>query len=138
MIESCHREVVELHAFFSSWFEGRVVNDDETFARVARVLADDFVYIGVDGSVRGREEVLGSIRAHHGAHAADGHGLRIYIRHFEGRWSSAGVALTTYEEQQFVDGVPNARLSTAIFRRSENAPEGVLWFHLHEVGLPPA
>ncbi|MFX0092506.1 MAG: hypothetical protein ACFFBD_12150 [Candidatus Hodarchaeota archaeon] len=43
--------------------------------------------------------------------------------------------MTTYEEWQEIDGQTIARLSTALFRKCFDAPNGVEWLHAHETWL---
>lgn len=132
MIEACYREVVDLHAFFEAWFSGRVRRSETSFARVAHALAEDFRYIDRAGGLRGQRDVLASISDQHGQHP----GFGIEIRNFDPRFESQPYAVVVYEEHQTLDDVPNARVSTAVFRRSNRAPEGVEWVHLHETTLP--
>lgn len=136
MIDSCRREVEELHAFFQVWFEATVPDDDATFARVAEALAEDFELITPDGRRRDRDTILASIRDGYGDHAGEGKEFRIEIHDVRGRLLVDDGALLTYEEWQVSDGSENRRLSSAWFRRVEEAPRGVRWIHLHETALP--
>lgn len=136
MIDACRREIEELHVFFEEWFEAAVPDDDVTFARVAEALAEDFELISPDGRRRDRDTTLASIRGGYGEHAGEGKEFRIEIHDLRVRWALDGGALLTYEEWQTSDGSENRRLSSAWFRRAEEAPRGVRWVHLHETALP--
>ncbi len=43
--------------------------------------------------------------------------------------------LVTYEEGQRIDGDWDWRVSSGLFRRAADAPNGVEWVHLHETRL---
>lgn len=133
---ACRAEIVGLHDFFERWFEGRLPDEDDAFARVADALAEGFELIDPDGSRRDREEILVSIRSGHGSHAASGRSFGIRIENVEARALGEGLALATYEEWQSVDGEENGRVSSALFGSDPDAPDGVAWLHLHETRLP--
>ncbi|MGB0385855.1 MAG: hypothetical protein ACPGWR_13635 [Ardenticatenaceae bacterium] len=44
--QRCKTDLIELHHFFQAWFAGRLPPTDESFARLANVLSDQFVIIG--------------------------------------------------------------------------------------------
>lgn len=136
MIDACRREIEELHVFFQGWFEATVPDDEVTFARVAEALAEDFELISPDGRCRDRDSVLAWIRDGYGVHAGDGKEFRIEIRDVNHRFIVDDGALLTYEEWQTSDGSENRRLSSAWFRRADEAPRGVRWVHLHETAVP--
>ncbi|MDX1622850.1 MAG: DUF4440 domain-containing protein [Gemmatimonadota bacterium] len=133
---ACRAEVVDLHDFFAAWFEGRLPDEEDAFARVADALAEGFELIGPDGSRRGREEILASIRSNHASHAVADRSFAIRIERVEPRRLGGGLVLATYEEWQTIDGEENGRVSSALFRREPDAPRGVAWIHLHETRLP--
>ena len=62
--------------------------------------------------------------------------FRIWIEGFQLRLVSGNLALATYEEWQEVEGQVTARLSSALFQRKENTPNGLVWLHVHETRLP--
>ncbi len=134
MDERCQREIRDLHRFFEAWFTGRVPNDAWAFARLDRALADGFEIITPDGQRVDKAQLLEHVRSAHGAHAAIG--FVIEIRRPRVRFREPPVCLVTYEEwQRHDDGPWNVRLSSALFRESEDSPHGVAWLHVHEVGL---
>jgi len=122
-------EIVELHAFFEGWFRGDL--DADAFSRLEEALAEGFVMIGPDGEGRRRGPLLEGIRAGREAHP----GIEIEIRNPRTVFEGGEHALLTYEEWQEGEDGPTGRISTALFRRDEGAPRGVVWVHLHETWL---
>lgn len=133
MDERCEREIRELHRFFVDWFVGRIPDDDPSFARLERALMERFRIVTPEGQVIDKVSLLGRLRSAHGVRAD--RSLTIDIRNVRVRHLEPPLCLLTYEEWQHLDGVPNGRLSTVLFREDATAPHGVAWLHVHEVGL---
>ena len=137
MEQRCRREVDDLHRFFVDWFTGTIPNDGSEFDRLDGALADEFQIISPNGRRVDKPQLLERVRCAHGAHADDG--FRIEIRYVEVRFVEPPLCLLTYEEWQRRGDDPwDGRLSSAWFRESEDAPNGVRWLHVHEVGLDDA
>lgn len=125
MIDDVEREVRGLHAFFERWFRG----EGGALERAERALAPDFQLVGPRGTRDDRASILAAIASARGGRSAS---FRIAVERFAVRWEGEGACLVTYEEHQSEGDERTARLSTALFRRSERAPCGVEWVHLHE------
>ena len=137
MEEQCRQEVLELHQFFQDWFNGVLEPTDESFARFADVIDEDFVLISPSGRMTGRAPLVERLRGAHGS--AKESGSRIWIESYRLHRLAGDFAVVTYEEwQEGRDGEAGGRLSTAFFGRREGMPNGVVWLHLHEVWLPPS
>jgi hypothetical protein len=125
------REVNEFHAFLADWFSGRTAADSGILAAQAQRFAADMQYISPTG---GRvdaatiEQVLGEA---HGSEPS----IVIEIRNATVRRADAASVLVTYEEHQTGGVQDNSRLTTALFVAKADAPNGVGWFHVHEVWL---
>ena len=132
MIPSCRQEIDALHVFFQKWLNGALPGGREGLQRVREALADDFVIISPDARRTGKKSLLRGLLSANG----NWNGGRIWIEHLEGRQLSDELALMMYEEWQQTGDDVRARLSSAIFRKAEGAPEGVEWVHLHEVWMP--
>lgn len=126
----CHREVDRLHDFFQGWLSGSL--DPGSFSRVEDALAPGFAMIGPDGVRRAREPLLDRIRRSRGSRPR----LRIRIRDVTVVHPGEDHCLVTYEEWQDDPEGSAGRISTALFRREDAAPEGVQWVHLHETWIP--
>lgn len=136
--ERCRREVVELHQFFQDWFNGTLGRTDESYARFADVIDDDFVLISPEGRMTPRPPLIERLRGAHGAwkEGGDGKPGRIWIENFRLHRMAGDLAVVTYEEWQEVGGETRARLSTAVMGKRKGTPAGVVWLHLHEVWMP--
>ena len=126
-------EVERLHAFLAGWFRGDLPRDRALFDGVfADRLAPGMVNIQPSGRGLTKAQLLGAIFEGHGANPA----FEIAIRDFRLLFVSAdrGSALATYVEEQRnarnSDPPDNARVSTVLFRLSEDGPP--TWLHLQE------
>jgi hypothetical protein len=134
MDDACKKEVIELHQFFEDWNQGKLAKTEEQFRRFSEAVASDFEIISPGGGSLSRAEILGRVREGHGSSRSTD--FRIWIENYRGRLISDELVLVTYEEWQSQDGKNIGRVSTAVFRREPDAPNGVLWLHVHETWLP--
>ncbi|MEM1201855.1 MAG: hypothetical protein AAGN66_01350 [Acidobacteriota bacterium] len=136
MDERCRREVEGLHAFFQEWFNAEVDETDRVFERFSGVMGDGFVLVSPDGSVAERAPLTAGLRRAYGRWR--GNPGKIWIENYRFHRSGEGWAMVTYDEAQEVDGELKVRRSSALFGADPEAPNGVVWWHLHEVWLPAA
>lgn len=125
------REIRELHAFFQGWIGGELDRSPETFRRLEDALADDFTFVTTAGEVLERPAIVEGVRSSH-ASSSD---LRIRIRDPRLLRESAGQLVAVYQELQEAAGGRTGRVSTVVFRRSEAAPNGLEWLHVHETWI---
>jgi|AntRauTorcE11897_2_1112592.scaffolds.fasta_scaffold10438_5 hypothetical protein len=137
MIESCKTEIIELHQFFEDWFCGRISDTHETFKRLEQSLAAEFEMITPGADIIPREKLLKQLRSMNGAYKSEDKPSAIWVKHIEGRRITHELCLMRYEEWQGDDNQtnPKGRLSSALFRRTEETPNSVEWVHLHEVWI---
>jgi len=138
MNELCHAEVFEFHRFLMKWYSGRDKPDKLTFTEFSDVLDKHFTLVTPYGRIVGREELLTRVWEAYGAHARAKGPFRVWVERFEGRPLTPEFHLCTYEEWQWVDARTRIRQTTAIFRKSEMARNGVEWVHVHETWLTPS
>ena len=136
MEDRCEQEVRGFHAFLRDWLAGAVPRTAESFARFAGVMGDGLEVISPLGTVTGRDALVDEFESLHGQLAADADAFEIWIENFRCRWAEGDHAVVIYEEWHRRRGVESARLSTALFRRAEATPNGVMWLHVHETWLP--
>jgi hypothetical protein len=136
MESQCRREVIGLHRFFQVWFNGEIERSASTFERFSGVLAPGFSIISPAGKMISRKELLDRLQPAYGIHREKGTPIRIWIEEHSGRKLSDALHLATYQEWQEIGGRRQGRLSTALFRKLEGAPNGVSWLHVHETWLP--
>lgn len=139
--ERCQREVHDLHDFFAAWYRGE--HPEAAFDRVERALAEEFAIVTPDGERIEREPLLAGIREGRGeesgmgAERAAGAGeaaFAIDARAITVADVTEERCLLTYEEHHQPAGT--ARASSAWFRPSGTAPNGVAWLFVHETWLP--
>ncbi len=123
------REIVELHAVFEQWFRGA---GSDGLDRVERVLAPDFVMVPPDGTVIRRQQLMSRLMQSHSSQE-----LTIAIEQPEIVWQSEDSCLASYQEVQHHAESATRRRSTALFSRSDLAPNGVVWRHVHETWMQP-
>ena len=130
--DRCRAEVADLHRFFQEWFRGELPDTDEAYARFAGVMGEPFEMVSPEGQAIDRAVILKIVREGHGKEpAAD-----IWIENHRHRFTIGAISMVTYEEWQDWGGQRRGRLSTAVFRTDEAAPNGVHWLHVHETWLP--
>jgi hypothetical protein len=133
MKENARKEVVDLHAFFVDWFQGRLPPTKAAFARFANVMGAEFYIVSPHGRLMERTALLNGLWQAHGQWAANGG--TIEIRNFVLRGGSEQL-WATYEEWQTVQGEERGRLSTVLFAKDNSAPYGLVWLLAHETWLP--
>lgn len=124
-----HDEVVRLHQVIDGWFRGDI-SPDRFDPEFADALHPDLENIQPSGAVLTKADLLGPIRAAHGANPD----FRITIEEprLLGVWP--GLILATYVELQQgarQSAAENRRRSTVLFETGDR----LLWRHLQETGL---
>lgn len=130
-LDACRREVQALHQFFEAWLSGERPNTDASFRRLDRALAPAFRLIHPSGDRRSRDDILTGLRGAHGSRPA----LTIDIRNVQLRGNGARLLVATYEEWQQSADTEDGRLSTVVFARHPEGPNGLRWRHVHETWL---
>ena len=133
---ACGREVTDLHVFLQAWLAGTVPRDAATFARFEDVIGDDFLIISPLGTITDRTALLSEFEASHGLLAPQAADFRIWIENCRCVRSLGDRALVLSEEWHSLGGATSARLTTALFERHPDTPNGVNWAHVHETWLP--
>lgn len=125
------REVREFHAFLADWFSGRAEMDGNALSAQRRRFDPDLRYITPSGEVRDWAMIENMLEHAHGGEPS----IKIEVRNAAVRRADDHSVLVTYEEHK-TDGIKdNSRLTTALFVAKADAPNGVGWFHVHEVWL---
>ena len=125
------QEVHDFHCFLADWFSGRAAAGGNTLAEQRRRFDTNLQYIMPSGAIGDGatiEDVLG------GAYGS-APSIEIEVRNATVRRADAASVLVTYEEHQSGGDEDNSRRSTALFVPKPDAPNGVGWFHVHEVWL---
>lgn len=122
------QEIEDLHDHFGRYFRGEV----DSLERVAQVLADDFRIVSPAGKEDGRQATLDAIESGHGRDdsiviTTDGHELFL---------ETDDVMVAGYVERQRIQQNETSRLSTVVFRKDPDAPNGVVLVRVHETWEP--
>jgi hypothetical protein len=131
LAERCAAEVAELHAFFELWFVGELPETRAALERFSGVLADDFRMVQPSGLTRSKGGITRDVFDAHAVHDD----VTVETSTFEPRVVGPETCLGTYEEWQTVGDDRTGRISTVLFRRAPETPNGVEWVHLHETWL---
>ena len=124
------REVRELHRFFQDWYRGELEN--ETFQRFSGVMGKGFEIILPDASALPRQTIIDAVRSQKGSDPV----AELWIENVRLIHSEPEFVVATYEEWQGRKGQEaRGRLSTVVFSRNENAPNGLVWMHVHETWI---
>ena len=134
MDEKCRTEIVELHRFFEDWFRARLPQTEANFKRVSEVLEERFEIISPRGDLMTREKLLAVLWEFYGGYRDQQY--RIWTEGHRSRGLAEGQLLVTYQEWEEIEGEKKGRLTSAIFRKEEQAANGVKWLHVHEVWIP--
>jgi len=130
---ACEQEIIGLHRFFQTWFEGGFADRARGFLRFTDVMAPGFIIVSPKGTVTTLHELAKGLRSAFGSWPDGG---TIEVSDVTLRYQNDEVALLTYVERQHVGGKETARLSTAVMREHAAAPNGVCWMHVHETWMP--
>lgn len=129
-LDVVEKEVGELHRFFQDWYRGEL--EDEAFRRFSGVMGEGFTIILPDARVLPRQEIIDAVRSQKGSDAQ----AELWIENVRLVHSEAEFLVATYEEWQGRAGhQARGRLSTVVFTRDEDAPNGLIWRHVHETWL---
>ena len=126
------KEVIELHDLLGRWLSGELDPTDANFDRFARVHAEDFSLVTVDGELLGRGQLLDGLRAAHGARP----GLRVRVEDARVLYRGENLVVVGFGERHRVEGSSTMRLTTAVLRRKEGNPNGLEWLRVHETRTP--
>lgn len=129
-LDTVEKEVRELHRFFQDWYRGDL--EDQAFEHFSGVLGEGFTIILPDASVLARETIVDAVRTQKGSDKR----ARLWIENVRLNQSGDDFLIATYEEwQSGEDGLARGRLSTVVFTRDEDMPNGLVWRHVHETWL---
>jgi hypothetical protein len=132
LFSACENEVNDLHDFFVNWMGASVDREDVIFERFTGTLSDGFTLISPSGEITERDALVPELEASYASRPE----FKIWIKNCQCKFVSDNHCLITYEEWQDIGGAGSSRLSTALFARRDNTPNGVEWLHVHETWLP--
>lgn len=121
------REISELHDVFQAWFRG---TGPDNLDRLEAVLDEAFTLVGPDGALIDHPQLLQGLLAARGSLQ-----VRIDIEDPKVVWYSDRAVLAKYVEVQHDNDHTTRRRSSALFLRTDGAPNGLVWSHVHETWI---
>ncbi|MDO6728238.1 hypothetical protein Q4544_14960 [Cognatishimia sp. 1_MG-2023] len=132
-LERVTNEIVDLHDFFTEWFNGSV-NRDQLEPRFLSRLHKDLQFIPPEGFVMSGSALKNGFEQGYGSNPD----FRIQIRDVDIRHERDGLVLATYTEWQTGAALSahanNARVTTVLMEMTSP----ITWLHLQETWLPEA
>lgn len=125
-------EVIELHEFFESWYNGGIARSEENFSRLTNVLADDFQLITATGFTVNKALLVTLMKGGYGTKQD----LNMRIEKISQRAQGENLCVLTYEEYGNTEGGLKKVLVSAVLRRAPEKRNGLEWLHVHEVSVP--
>lgn len=125
------REIVTLHEFFVDWYDGAL--PESAFARMEEAMAADLEMVSPGSGRLDRQAVLDHVRG--GYDRDEPADFEIDIRNVSLIEATAEGAMVQYEEWQRIDGEWEGRVSVALLRENEEAPEGLTWAYVQSTML---
>lgn len=127
------KEIVDLHNFFTAWFNGSA-DRDQLESRFTSRLHKDVLFIPPEGQMMGRAFLQEGISRGYGTNAD----FRSHIRDVNIRYERGDLVLATYTEWQTGSKVSaqacNARVTTVLMQMTDP----LIWLHIQETWLPDA
>ncbi len=129
IFEIVEKEISELHDFFEKYFKGKI---DSNIDRFAKVLDRNFELITPSADIVGRNEIIDIIKKSYNTRLD----IKIWTEDVKILKISDEIIGAIYFELQKSNGSePTKRISSALFRKDENAPNGLIWIHVHETWM---
>ena len=131
LVDDVRREVVDLHVFFTAWFNG-TADRSELDARFISRLHPDLIFVPPEGKVMQAKHLRAGFEHAYGTNPD----FKIQIRDVAVRFESGEQVLATYTEWQIGAKASaysnNARFSSVLL----NKGNPFQWLHIQETWLP--
>ena len=126
LLEIVKKEISELHTFFELYFKGEL-SDDTT--RFSEVLDSSFRIVTPTALLVSRESIINIIKKSYNTRLD----INIWTEDVDILEITETIVGATYYELQKSNGSAiTKRISTALFRKDKNTPNGLKWLHVHE------
>jgi len=132
-LSSCKKEIIELHQFFEDWAKGDIQQNE--LDRWHCVLAPEVTIVTPEAKMIRKNQLLEMIESGYSKFDTQANQYSIWIEEVSSRKVTSNTFLSTYKEWQIIDGTEQARLSTVLFQKKDNLPNGLLWQHVHETWI---
>ncbi|WP_282092066.1 DUF4440 domain-containing protein [Epibacterium ulvae] len=129
-LEIVTKEIVDLHDFFTQWFNG-TVERDQLAPRFLSHLDDNVIFIPPEGHILTGDMLKGGFDSGYGSNTD----FRIQIRDVAIRQEVGDLVMATYTEWQIgatQSAHKNARVTSVLMKMTTP----VTWLHIQETWLP--
>lgn len=139
-MEAIEKEIIEIHGFFVAWFLAQCEKSEQLFhENLTSHFDENFIIIPPGGNRINGKDLFPSLWQGYGYN----HEFNIQIRKVQTTQVPGfpEVIIATYEEWQRGARAndsesTNGRVSSAVFYKDSQQPNGVKWLHLQETWLP--
>ncbi len=133
MEKQCRKEIQELHLFFQEWFNGTCTKNEETFARIEKVLSPDFHLITPNGETITKPTLIDFLWQNYDTRETEP--LTIKVEKIKSIRKTKDLCIMTYHEIQASQTAKTRRQSVAVFETSEGTPNGIQWVYVQETWI---
>ncbi len=112
---------------FVAWMGAFVDREERIFKRFTDTLSGNFTLVSPSGEITEQQTLVPELESAYGSRPV----FKTWIKACQSRVLSDNHCLITYEEWQDIAGIVSSRISTALFARRADTPNGVEWLHVH-------
>jgi hypothetical protein len=113
------------------WLCGVSHDRESDFKYISLVLAPDLELVSPTGGIENHSELVKRLSLAYGARP----NLSIHISHYMPIWTTENTILARYVETRECPRGSDKRVSTALFSKNIDLPNGVSWNYIHETWL---
>ncbi len=126
---ACEKEVVDMHRFFSEWYTGVLPENDENFDRFYTVMNEKVGFVGTEGAVITKSDLIDWIKKAYGSHKPGA--FAIEIKNFQYLAGHGDLHILGYEEWQLIAGNQIILETTTVLKEIKNHYNQLEWLRIH-------
>ncbi len=126
---ACEKEVKDMHHFFTEWYTGVLPDNDENFARFYTVMNERVGFVGTQGAVISKSELIDWIKDAYGSHKKGA--FEIEIKNFQYLAGHGGLHVLGYSEWQRIAGKQIILETTTVLKELINQYNQLEWLRIH-------
>ncbi len=126
---TCKKEVVDMHRFFTEWYTAVLPENRENFARFHTVMNEKVGFVGTNGGVISKSELIGWIKDAYGSHEKGA--FEIEIKNFQYLAGHGDLHVLGYEEWQYIGDDQIILETTTVLKDIQNHYNQLEWSRIH-------
>lgn len=134
IINNCKVEIIQLHDWFSDWFNGSVKNNNSNLEEFSSVLNENFHLITPNGELIAKKGLIERIKNSHSS-KSQVNNFNITVEHITIRNDQENFVVVSYVEHQNEGNTKSKRLSSVIFKKNPMLRNQLEWIHVHETWI---